>query len=671
MLGPSASATYLRPGVTERVSVSSSGRQTVDSEAPVIGSTTSLGATLNANGRYVAFSSTAVNLVEGDINGVSDIFVHDRRTRRTQIVSIASNGAIAQTGVGACARSSANLVGSFDPAISANGRYVAFQSCAANLVPGDTNLAADIFLHDRRNSRTSRVSVASDGSEAQAPAATTLNSFMGSISPEGRFVSFSSSATNLVSDDTNEEPDTFLFDRASSKTERISVSSDGEQGDAASGCSALSRGARYIAFNSNARNLAPDDEVTASPLTFTDVFIRDRKKGKTIRASLSGNPPVTARGGNVCALGGHGISNDGRYVVFSSDDTAVVPNDTNSRFDVFVYDRETGRTERVSVNSDGTEATKNAGLGGISGNGRFVTLWSNHAYSQQDGGDEPSNRIPPSPLGDPDVFVYDLKTKSVDWVSLSSDNKESRGDCGSGGIVDGSGAYGESKYPGINANGRFVAFESCASNLVPGDTNRVIDVFVRDRGLSVLAGAVRVPGSGGGSGRGAVLVAAPNEGTGFVVGIPDADDDGPAGVATDAEIIGARLIYRPQLKDLLVWIDVDDLDLYTSVPLVYGLSLSVDGIGYELRAARIGGVGSSGARPAFALYRCTDREVCIRAGKLTGGWGTVGDAIVIRTPLAALGLEGGGELSGLEVFSALGGVELGPVDILDQAALNS
>lgn len=186
--GPSGAA-YLRPGQVERVSVSSSGAQAIDPTAPVIGSTSTMDTALNVSGRYVAFTSGAANLVPGDANGVPDVFVHDRKTGETNIVSVASDGTIGRTGVGACV-GSPNLIGSFAPSISSNGRLIVFHSCAINLVPGDTNLASDVFVHDMMTSRTQRVSLSSSGDQASA-IGTPLYSFAGGISPEGRFVSFS------------------------------------------------------------------------------------------------------------------------------------------------------------------------------------------------------------------------------------------------------------------------------------------------------------------------------------------------------------------------------------------------------------------------------------------------------------------------------------------------
>ena len=166
---------------------------------------------ISSDGRFVAFESVATNLLGTgvDTNGLADIFVHDTTTGATTRVSVASSGAQATGGP------------SSNPSISSNGRFVVFQSAATNLVTGDTAGFQDIFVHDRQTGQTTRVSVSSSGAEATAG-----NSLNPSIAPEGRFVAFESLATNLVTGDTNASSDTFVHDRGAS-----SVSDGGAGGD--------------------------------------------------------------------------------------------------------------------------------------------------------------------------------------------------------------------------------------------------------------------------------------------------------------------------------------------------------------------------------------------------------------------------------------------------------
>lgn len=195
---------------------------------------------ISADGRYVAFVSAASNLVAGDANAKPDIFVYDRKTTETTLVSVASDGARANGP-------------SSSPSTSADGRYVAFQSEAANLVAGDTNGKSDIFVRDLHARRTLRVSVASDGAQANG------NSYSPSISANGRYVAFGSDATNLVPGDTNGTGDAFVYDRNTGHTTRVSVASDGNQANGVSSRPFISADGRDVAFQSDARGLVPED----------------------------------------------------------------------------------------------------------------------------------------------------------------------------------------------------------------------------------------------------------------------------------------------------------------------------------------------------------------------------------------------------------------------------
>jgi Tol biopolymer transport system component len=188
----------------------------------------------------VAFASSATNLVSGDTNKHPDIFVRDLQTNQTTRVSVASDGTQAN-----------NF--SFNPSISADGRYVAFTSWANNLVSGDTNGGRDIFVHDRQTGATTRVSVATGGGQAAA------DSQRPSISADGRYVAFESDASNLVSGDTNNHPDIFVHDRQTGVTMQVSVASDGTQTYAFSSDPSISADGRYVAFGSEADNLVSGD----------------------------------------------------------------------------------------------------------------------------------------------------------------------------------------------------------------------------------------------------------------------------------------------------------------------------------------------------------------------------------------------------------------------------
>src|SRR5437867_2780916 len=216
---PVARATTASVGATERVSVDSAGTQANGASS---------GVALSADGRFVAFTSAAPDLVAGDTNGATDVFVHDRQTGVTERVSVDSAG---------------NQVNgsSFGGVLSADGRFVAFTSVAPDLVTGDTNGAADVFVHDRQSGTTERVSVDSAGTQANGA------SFGRALSADGRFVAFTSAAPDLVTGDTNGAMDVFVHDRQTGTTERVSVDSAGNQGNGTSIGGALSADGRFVA----------------------------------------------------------------------------------------------------------------------------------------------------------------------------------------------------------------------------------------------------------------------------------------------------------------------------------------------------------------------------------------------------------------------------------------
>jgi Tol biopolymer transport system component len=405
-------------GVTERVSVSTAG---------VPGNRGGYDPSISADGRFVAFLSTSTNLVPGDTNDWSDVFVHDRRTGRTERVSVSTAGA----------------QGDFwatTAAISANGRFVAFGSQATNLVPGDTNDGSDVFVRDQQTGRTERVSVSTAGVQGTGQSAS--RDFGGTaISADGRFVAFESGASNLVPGDTNDAQDIFVRDRQTGRTERVSIGRGGAQSNGFSTGPAISANGRFVAFASNATNLVPGDTNRAR-----DIFVRDRQTGRTERVSVG-------RGG----AQGNGysfhpaISADGRVIAFVSEATNLVPGDVLGG--VFVRDRRAGTTERVSVSTGGGNPGGDGFAPSISPKGRFVAFASTA-----------DNLVPGDLNGIRDVFVHDRQTGRTERISVSTAD------------VPGNKA---STSPSVSADGRFVAFTSRASNLVPGDVRG--GVFVRTR----------------------------------------------------------------------------------------------------------------------------------------------------------------------------------------------
>ena len=425
---------------TVRVSVASDGTEAND---------VSMGSALSADGRFVAFDSAATDLVAGDTNRVSDVFVHDRQTGTTERVSVASDGA---QGNG----SSGLLSFAFPPALSADGRFVAFVSFATNLVAGDTNGATDVFVHDRQTGTTERVSVASDGTQGNAASAGAA------LSADGRFVAFHSTATNLVAGDTNGKTDVFVHDRQTGITERVSVASDGTQGNNASSYPALSADGRFVAFDSDATDLVAGDTNGT-----TDVFVHDRQTGTTERVSVASGGGTQGNGNSGGFFAFPALSADGRFVAFQSDATNLVAGDTNGATDVFVHDRQTGTTERVSVSSGGTEGNGFSAAPALSADGRFVAFHNTA-----------TNLVAGDTNGKTDVFVHDRQTGTTERVSVASDGTQGNGPC--------SGAA-------LSADGGLVAFHGTATNLVAGDTNGTYDVFVHDRPVSTTTTSTTQP----------------------------------------------------------------------------------------------------------------------------------------------------------------------------------
>jgi hypothetical protein len=404
-------------GLTERVSVDSTGAE---------GDFPSIEPALSFDGQIVAFASFADNLIAADLNGFEDVLVHDRTTGITEIVSVDSSGVQGN-------------FNSYAPSISADGRFVAFESLASNLVVGDMNGTYDLFVHDRMTGVTERISVDSSGNEGNS------DSRYPSISPNGQVVGFASSASNLVVGDTNGNWDVFVHDRANGITERVSVDSSGAQGNGTGDSSSLSSDGQFVAFRSDASNLVAGDTNLV-----TDIFVHDRVAGTTVRVSVDSGG---AEGND--ASNQPSISSSGQFIAFYSYATNLVANDANGVSDVFVHDRSAATTERVSVDSSGNEGNGGSYWPSISADGRIVAFFSDAA-----------NLVAGDVNGFEDVFVHDRSTGSTGLASIDSSN------------VQGDDNTTETA---VSGDGETVAFHSFATNLVPNDTNNFVDVFVHER----------------------------------------------------------------------------------------------------------------------------------------------------------------------------------------------
>jgi Tol biopolymer transport system component len=431
-----AGAALAAPGDTELISVTHDTHEAAGASG--IGPSNAGNVVVSGDGRYVVFVSSAPNLVPGPSSLFGDVYVRDRVAGKTERVSVARNGAMTNGD-------------STAPAISADGRFVAFYSEASNLVAGDTNGWEDIFVRDRRLGITERVNVSSRGNQANDG----FEHGWPAMTPDARFVAFTSVASNLVPGDTNTHSDVFVRDRKLGVTERVSVSSAEAQGDG--DCfdhASISDDGRFVAFGCFAENLVPGDTNDR-----IDVFVRDRMKGTTERVSLT-------RAGTQISGGGQSpsISADGHFVSFEG--WAAVPT-ANLFTDIYVRDRLGEHTELVSVSSSGVAGNDWSGGSSISGDGRYVAFTSRS-----------TNLVTGDTVSPYDVFVRDRIARTTTKVSVNS-----RG-------IPGKSSSFEAR---ISRDGRLVAFDSFASNLVPNDYNRFQDVYLRKLG-------------GGGSASGAYTV---------------------------------------------------------------------------------------------------------------------------------------------------------------------
>lgn len=555
--------------------------------------------------------------------------------------------------------------------VSADGRYVTFNSNARDLVDDKTHAATDAFVTDLHTGETERVSVTSEGGQANS------NAHAGGMSSDGRYVVFTSYASNLVPDDTNGRTDTFVHDRSTGETERVSVAADGTEANGPSQNSAISADGRYVAFASRATNITP--EATSGQL---HAFVKDRVDGTVYLASRStdeieGNGPTFYPS----------LSGDGRYITYYTFATNLVAGDTNARNDVFVHDIVTRKTERVSVTWTGGQANDSSVRPVISGNGRFVAF-SSHA----------TNLVPSAATGQIfpyDVFVRDREARTTTRVSTSA----------AGVLGDGA-----SYVPEISDDGRFITFTSLASNLVPGDTNGMRDAYIHDRHLlrteRVSVGPNEEEGNGHSS-TGSVTpdgahVAFFGQATNFV---PSDTNDEPdvfvrerggdldvvdlrveptldsARVTGDAtisgsvlarsafrrlllqdsgiEVRGAELIHHAQEDNLLFRWHLNGMQTMplSGTPAAYeylGFAFTTPSGRYEIRVQDDLEPQAS-TRPfgtKVELYKCAAE--CVHVADLPGSLGTTGPEARAALPLKTIGLSDGDPITGMRAYLGLG-----------------
>lgn len=663
---------------------------------------------LSDDAKWVAFDTIAA-LTPDDINDRADVYIRNLKTGRLLPASMGQHG---ESAVGLPKGICDGNLGTYsatglsqDPAISGDGKYVVFASNALNLVPGDTNLSSDVFLYHLKTRSIERISVNSeeeqlDENDNGLPCSP---SWSPAIDLHGAKVSFTSTAAEPSSGDGHVGADIFVRDVVEGTTKIVSAPVAGVDedvvclvdsvvsilcGDAASGNSAISSDGRFVAFDSGAGDLIEGDTNHVY-----DVFVRDLVKNTTERVSVgsSGNEVGAPRAfgvgtqdsmmlGNVwwadseaTGFAQHAISKDGRYVAFYSTADGLVPTDHypagGGSADIFVHDRQTKRTERVSVSFTGDDLGQvpTTSIPSISRDGRFVSFmaYNDVANSQYRSG-MPTGLV---------TFVYDRWTGAQQMVArnVQSDNSE-----GCGGTFTESGAtWTDSRNADISASGRYLSLSSCDADIQdypgrsPSTKNRYSDrLLLADRGPIVGAG----PGSGSSTDEG------PPPPSGICVAdicIPPStplsvDDRDVDAHERAADLLELRLAYRPEYGDLFVVQEVSRLAMMTQVEsagsvspaLIYGLRFSVGDTKYEVRESSLRG-GS------FVLLRCDAGPACSKIADLRGGYGTTGERLVFSLPLEELGLQDGGSLSDVEAFSALGGLQIGSLRVLDTISMSS
>jgi Tol biopolymer transport system component len=399
---------------------------------------------ITPGGRLIAFESTAPDLTDDPNGTVRDVFLRDTRTGSTRLISAPPEGGGAD--------------GPSESAVPAgDGDLVAFVSAASNLVGGDDNARRDVFVRAGLEPPV-RVSVPASG-EANG------DSFAPAISRTGQTVVFMSRATNLVGRDGNGTTDVFAVDVATRRVRRLSSTPGGRAADGASGTPSISPDGRYVSFASAASNLIARDR-NGVP----DVFVHDLRRGRVERVSVSSGERPQNRAVMAPFTQVSDVSAGGRYVVFDSDATNLVPRDRNRDTDVFVRDRSRGTTRRVSVSSTHREGSNDSFAPTLSSSGRFVTFESF------------ADDLAPGDAPREDVFIRDVRRDTTVVVDVTARGARPRGP---------ERVPQHLQRPVLSDDGRLVAFSSTADNLAGSDANRAEDVFVRD--LSAPRGRFTAP----------------------------------------------------------------------------------------------------------------------------------------------------------------------------------
>lgn len=378
-------------------------------------------AAMTTDERFVVFSSDATNLVTGDRNDVSDIFLRDRWLNQITRISVDNNG-----GEGNAA--------SVQPVISANGQFIAFSSKATNFVAGETNSVTDIFVYDTQTKQTRGINPLDSNGDSVNP----------SISADGRWVAFESTASNLVANDTNNAADIFVFDTQNNQLTRISVNDAGTQSNGHSIHPMIAANGGVVVFESEASNLVSGDTNNSS-----DIFLHNLTTHTTQRVSQAASQ---ADKGSYSPS----VAADGQIVVFESEATNLVTNDTNNFADIFIKDLTSGQVQRIT-NANGEPANSAAYYPSISASGRFVAFTT-----------AATNLVGGNPNALFDILKYDRVTQQLERLNVNVEGEQSD--------------FQSFKLPiSLSWNGDYAVFTSNATDAVYGDDNLSLDVFMYQR----------------------------------------------------------------------------------------------------------------------------------------------------------------------------------------------
>ena len=559
---------------------------------------------ISSSGRFIAYTSSATNLVVGDTNGLDDVFVYDAKKRVTERVSVDSSG-------------TQGPLQSDAPSISADGRTISFTSLSDTFGEGDDNLYHDVFVHDIRTNRTTLVTRGTNGEAAQSPCPPLLPATpvspevkqacifvegpLSAISGDARYVTFDSASSNLVADDSNGGTDVFVRDLREGTTERVSVASDGSQAEpwvysratervrsslaetnGQGAGSTISQDGRFVVFFSNALNLVPNPNGGNPQLPFVaggaidQVYLRDLKTNRTTKVS------VDSRGAPVFGaqfLYVPTISADGRFVSWNGTMKATGGSGPSG---ILRHDVASGETRAVSYFTNGN-ALETGGYSSLSATGRYLTMGS-AATAEQD-------------------------PRHIFWRDL--------GAIVGGGLLGGQGgpSDGEPEEKFCIVGEVCISTPSTASK--PDELDEVAS-FAAERGLELY------------------------------------------GVDVANRIESRDLFVRIQLSDLPSLIDGSGSPLEPNGAL-YGLRVDVGGRSYEVRAQH-----TTASKASFGLFRCDGSgPACTETARLEGGYGTTGEEVVFALPWAALELEPGDEFAQVEAYTAVGSYVLGPAKIMD------